>query len=146
MDKSVEFGRIIKRKRLSLNMTMDQLASEANITRATLWHIELGKGNCSIQSFFKVLEILDIPFSIEDSTSKKKRLRATRINSMMDKKINQFIIMCVEQYACSIKEDSQTTYSKMCDSGVIDELTNEYEDLHGMSQTYLNNYISEMMR
>ena len=63
-----------------------------------------------------------------------------------EKEINRFIIMCVEQYASRVNQPSAVIYKKMKDSGVIDELTNDYEDLHGMSFAYLNDYIGALLQ
>ena len=56
--------------------------------------------------------------------------------------INRFIIMCTEQYAVSVNQPSDVVYRNMNEHGVIDDLTNDYEDLHGMSTVYLNDYIN----
>lgn len=140
-------GQTIKQKRLSLNLRMDDVAKKVGITRATLWAIEKGDGKCSISSVLKVMDVLNIPFSFEDQTkAKTKRDRAQRINSYQDKNINRFIIMCVEQYAGSVKKDSGSIYRAMKENGVIDDLKNDYEDLHGMSTVYLNDYIGSLLK
>lgn len=147
MNDLVALGQFIKEKRLYLNLRMDDVAKQAGITRATLWSIEKGKGTCSISSLFKVLEILDISFTVT-SVSKltTSRDRASRINSAHDKKVNRFVIMCVEQYAKSINRGSGDTYRELSSSGVIRDLTDDYEDLHGMSTMYLNDYISALLK
>lgn len=66
--------------------------------------------------------------------------------SLLDKEKNRFIIICVEQYASSVNQPGAVVYKKMKDSGVIDELTNDYEDLHGMSFAYLNDYIGALLK
>ena len=84
-----------------------------------------------------------------DGFDKDKRIRkerATRLNSRKDKKINRFIILCVEQYSKNINSNSRDAYSKMLNCGVIKELQNDYEDLHGMSTEYLNEYIDSFVR
>ena len=60
---------------------------------------------------------------------------------MNTQEINRFIIMCVEQYAKSISFDSKTIYQHLNDSGIIKELIDDYEDMHGMSTYSLNEYI-----
>lgn len=138
-------GKTIKDKRLSLNLRMDDVANKAGITRATLWSIEKGAGNCSISTFLRILDILDLSFSIKNDNNNTFRSRATRINTRLDKKINRFVIMCVEQYANSINENSDIVYNKMLAKGIIKDLTDDYEDLHGMSQVYLNDYIDSLL-
>lgn len=145
MEALSNIGTIIKRKRLSLNKRMDDIASEANITRATLWSIEKGNNNYSIGSLMRVLNVLDLSLDINGDYSNSRRFRAARINSLLDKKINRFIIMCVEQYADSVNKSSGQVYQKMKQKGILDDLVNDYEDLHGMSFTYLNEYIGALL-
>lgn len=66
--------------------------------------------------------------------------------SQLDKDINRFIIFCVEQYADCTNQPNNVAYKRMLDNGVIDELTNNYEDLHGMSFAYLNDYIDSLLK
>ena len=138
-------GQSIKEKRLLLNMRMDDLAKKAEITRATLSSIEKGTSNCSIVSLLKIVNILGISFSIDNHINRSKRIRATRINTCHDKKVNKFIIMCVEQYAYVSGKNSGNVYKEMLAKGIIEDLTNDYEDLHGMSFTYLNDYINSFL-
>ena len=146
MENIVALGKNIKNKRLSLNMRMDDVAKQANITRATLWSIEKGEGKCSIASLFNVMSVLGLSFDVKSGVDKKtKRNRATRINSLQDKKINGFIIMCVEQYADSVNKSSGSVYREMLSKGLIKDMINDYEDLHGMSKEYLNDYISKRL-
>ena len=145
MKELLVLGRTIKAKRLALNLRMDDVANKAGITRATLWSIEKGQSNCSICSLFKVLEILSLSFEINNQTNDQIRDRASRINSALDKKINRFVIFCVEQYAQYIDKKSEDTYKQMKEKGVIDDLINDYEDLHGMSSVYLNDHISSLL-
>lgn len=144
MEKLTEIGRVIKNKRLSLNLRMEDVARECQITRATLSSIENGTGNPSIVVVLKLFDVLGLFFDIEDE-SLSGRNRATRINLANDKKINRFVIMCIEQYAYSRNLSSQEAYEKMSRSGVIDDLTNDYEDLHGFSFEYLNDYIGAIV-
>lgn len=146
MENIVALGKNIKNKRLSLNMRMDDVAKQANITRATLWSIEKGEGKCSVTSLFNVMSVLGLSFDVKsDSDKKAKRNRATRINTLQDKKINSFIIMCVEQYADSVNKSSGDIYKKMLNKGLIKDMINDYEDLHGMSTEYLNYYIGTLL-
>ena len=146
METLLNLGSIIKKKRLSLNKRMDDVASEANITRATLWTIEKGNNNYSIESLMRVLNVLDLSVCVNGSIKNERRHRATRTNSLLDKKINRFIIMCVEQYADSVNKSSGQVYREMKQKGILDELFNDYEDLHGMSFVYLNDYIDALLK
>ncbi len=140
----MELGNIIRQKRLNINMTMDECAKKAGITRATLSSIENGTSNCSISTMFNVLDILELSFATSN-TKNANRQRASRINTILNKKINNFIIMCVEEYAAYIDKSSRETYVEMKDKGIIEELKNDYEDLHGFSTLYLNEYISALL-
>ncbi len=146
MEKLLFLGNAIKEKRLALNIRMDDLARKANITRATLWSIEKGTSNCSIGTVFKLMDVLGLDFNlVNHENDNNVRNRATRINTVLDKKINRFVIMCVEQYALSKNKSSSETYKEMLKSGVVKELENDYEDLHGMSTPYLNDYIESLI-
>ncbi len=139
-------GKEIRDKRLSLNMRMCDLAKRANITRSTLSSIENGKGNYSINTLLSIFNILGISINLMDDQSlNNDRERATRLNSSTDKKINRFIIMCVEQFASYKQRKSKEVYREMLKKYVIDELKNDYDDLHGMSREYLNDYIDSLL-
>lgn len=146
MNNLVKIGQSLKEKRLSLNLTMDAVAKEANITRATLWAIENGKGNYSINSLLSVMNVLSLDMVVNSQIkSKPLRERASRINTLLNKKINRFIIMCVEQYCLEYNQESSKIYDQMKKMNVLDELKKDYEDLHGMSTTYLNSYIHSLL-
>ena len=145
MDNIREIGNRIREKRLSLNMRMSDVANSSNITRATLSSIENGNGNYSINSLYRVLNVLGMTLSIDNEIYKNERERASRLNTKRDKIINRFIIMCVEQYAVYINKGSGEVYKIMKENNIIDELINDYEDLHGMSTIYINEHISKML-
>ena len=146
MNDLVILGNLIKEKRLSLNLRMDDIARQAGITRSTLWSIERGSGNYSVSTLFRIMNLLGLSFSFNKDDFDETRERATRVNTKEDKKINRFVIMCVEQYASFVNKDSSLVYKLLNDKGVINELTNDYEDLHGMSSLYLNDYIDSLVR
>lgn len=145
MENIVSFGEVIRNKRLSLNMPMLELARKANISRATLSNIENGGTNYSVKTLLNIFQILNIDLTIAGNNKKARRNRAQRINSIHDKKVNRFIIMCVEHYASYSHKSSGETYKELSKKGVIKELTDDYEDLHGMSSMYLNEYISTLV-
>lgn len=146
MEKVKIIGQKIRASRLSKNLRMDDVAKEVGITRTTLSSIENGNGNCSILTIFKILQFLNLDLTITEEKNRIERKRATRINKKEDKKINRFIVMCVEQYAHSVNKDSQSIYNEMTKNGIIEILTNDYEDLHVMSTVYLNDYIDRILR
>ncbi len=147
MENMVSIGKTIKEKRLSQNMRMCDLAKEVGITRSTLSSIENGKGNYSINVLLKLFDALGISFVLKDaSLPTTNRERATRLNSINDKKINRFIIMCVEQYASYKQKKSREVYRQMLKEHVIKELKEDYEDLHGMSFEYLNDYFDSLLK
>ena len=53
--------------------------------------------------------------------------------------------MCVEQYASSVNKSSGTIYNELNKAGVIDELRDDYEDMHGMSTYSINEYINRRL-
>lgn len=144
MENKIQIGKKLKNKRLELNMRMDDVAKGVGITRSTLWSIENGNGNYTIDILLELLSFLDLSIDIGDQEQANRR-RATRTNSALDKKINRFIVMCVEQYASSINLGSSAVYNKLSEAGIIDELKNDYEDMHGMSTYSLNEYIGKRL-
>ena len=144
MENKYQIGEKLKNKRLQLNLRMDDVAKEVGITRSTLWAIESGNGNYTIDALLKLLNYLNVSLDINVKDESNRR-RATRTNSALDKKINRFIVMCIEQYAANINQDSRTTYLKLNEAGIIDELINDYEDMHGMSTYSLNEYIGKRL-
>ena len=144
MESKFEIGEKIKNKRLELNLRMDDVAKKIGITRSTLWSIENGNGNYTIDTLLRLLGFLNMSIDI-DAQEQGARRRATRTNSVLDKKINRFIVMCVEQYASSVNQSSGTIYNRLNKAGIIDELKDDYEDMHGMSTYSINEYISRRL-
>ena len=144
MESKFEIGQKLKNKRLELNLRMDDVAKEVSVTRSTLWAIENGSGNYTIDTLLRLISFLNMSIDI-GTQAQGTRKRATRTNSALDKKINRFIIMCVEQYASSVNQSSGTVYNELNKAGIIDELKEDYEDMHGMSIYSLNEYISRRL-
>ncbi|MBO4666713.1 MAG: helix-turn-helix domain-containing protein [Bacilli bacterium] len=144
MENKNQIGQKLKNKRLQLNLRMEDVAKEVGITRATLWAIENGNGNYSIDTLLKLLNYLKLSIEIE-TYEQGGRKRATRTNTTLDRKINRFIIMCVEQYAESINQGSNYVYSRLNDAGILNELKDDYEDMHGMSTYLINEYIDKRL-
>ena len=147
MEKLVIIGQKIRSQRLKLNLRIEDVARKTNISRATLGAIENGKSNCSIKTLFVIFDFLglDLNLSPKQDLADTSRRRAQRLNTKYQKDINRFIVMCVEQYANYMGYSSSKTYQLIKSSGVIDDLINDYEDLHGMSTEYLNDYISSFI-
>lgn len=145
MENKVEIGHKIKEQRLALNLTMDEVSQKVGITRSTLWSVENGNGNYSIDTLLKLLDFLDMSLSFDVSKAKPNRIRASRINTALDKKVNRFLIMCVEQYASSMNKSSRDVYNCMSKKGIIKELIDDYEDMHGMSTYFINEYIDKRL-
>lgn len=146
MESKDVIGKTVRDKRIYLNLTMDQVAAKANITRATLLSIENGTGNYSIDALLKVMECLSLVFLIKGAMPLElSSKRAKRINTALDKKINRFIIFCLEQYCASSKKSSDIIYNEASKKGVIKLLSDQYDLLHGMSTTYLNDLIGQML-
>ena len=81
-----------------------------------------------------------------DGSINTMRNRASRLNTLLDKRINSFLIMCIEQYAHSVNKSSGEIYKKMKSKNVLQAIIEDYEDLHGMSTEYLNDYIGKMVK
>lgn len=144
MKSKFEIGKKLKNKRLALNLRMDDVAKEVGVTRSTLWAIENGSGNYTIDILLRLVSFLNMSIDI-DTQTQGTRKRATRTNTALDKKINRFIVMCVEQYASSVNQSSRTIYNELNKAGIIDELKDDYEDMHGMSTYSINEYISRRL-
>ena len=144
MENKFGIGEKIKNKRLQLNLRMDDVAKEVGITRTTLSSIENGSGNYTIDALFKLLSFLNMSIDI-DTQEDSFRKRATRINTVLDKKINRFLVMCIEQYASRVNKSSRSIYIKLDNAGIIDELKNDYEDMHGMSTYSIIEYINKRL-
>ncbi len=146
METIESIGNLIKRKRLSLNLRMDDVAKKVGITRATLWSIEKGSGSYSFKTLLVILNYLGLSLSVQDDClPQTRRKRATRVNSIQDKRINRFIVTCVEQYANFANISGQEAYRQMIVNDVISTLTSDYEDLHGMSTEFLDDYIHSLI-
>lgn len=141
-----ELGRVIKQKRLSLNFTMDFVAYNLGISRVTLSSIENGTANYGIDILFKLLKFLNLDLSIDTiSIPNPKRKRAKKINSILNKKTNRFSILLIEQYASYSGKSGKEVYARLSKQGILEEIEKDYEDLHGMSIAYLNDYIDKML-
>lgn len=145
MDQFVRLGKLFKKARLEKNLRMDDVAKQANISRATLFSIENGLSNCSMKTIFDLCEILGCEIRVDHPKKHLSRQRAARLNTIEDKKINRFIVMCTEQYANANHLDSQVVYTILTEKKIINELKNDYEDLHGMSFMYINDYIHDLI-
>ena len=144
MENKFGIGEKIKNKRLQLNLRMDDVSKEVGITRSTLSSIENGSGNYTIDALLRLLNFLNMSIDV-DIQEDSFRKRATRINTILDKKINRFLVMCVEQYASRVNKSSKSIYIKLENAGIIDELKNDYEDMHGMSTYSILEYIDKRL-
>lgn len=145
METLFSIGRKIKETRLEKNITMDFVAQQIGISRATLSNIEKGKGNYSVDTLINLLSFLNIPIKLGDKNSSYKRNRATRTNLKQDKKINRFVILCIEMYSKYKNRSSFDIYKILKSHNVLDMLSDDYEDLHGMSTEWLNEYIDSFV-
>lgn len=147
MKEEQNIAKLIKNRRLSLNLTMDYLAKKVGITRATLSAIEKGSTNCTFDSVLRILLFLNMNIVINTKNeTKSNRRRATRTLTKLDKDINRFVVMSVEVYALSVKKDSSIIYDEMLKKGIINKIKKEYEKLHLKSSEYLNNYYSALVK
>ena len=56
-----------------------------------------------------------------------------------------FKIYCMEFYADHLQKPSPDVYRMFCESGLLDMLDSDYEDLHGMSIEYLLQFFDEFL-
>jgi len=146
MNNLIDLSDTLKKERLSLNLSSGKVASDIGISRATLSSFENGSGKISVDVLLKMISYYGLDLCIKNAVSDKtSRLRATRYASKKDKKINRFIVFCLEQYAEHANIDSASAYKTLKDYGLIQVLKDDYEDLHGMSFTYLNYFIDEYL-
>lgn len=124
-----------------MNLRMEDIANQVGITRSTLWSIENGSGNYTIDTLIKILNVLNLEIDISSFEYDDKRSRATRINKVSHKKINSFVVMCVEQYACHFGLSSYDSYRFLNKNGIVNELIDDYDDMHSMSSDLINEYI-----
>lgn len=60
-----EFGMIIKNRRNELKITQPHLAELANISTNTLYKIERGQGNPTLDVMIKIAEVLGMVLKLE---------------------------------------------------------------------------------
>jgi transcriptional regulator with XRE-family HTH domain len=141
-----DIGLIVRTKRLALGLRMDDVARKANISRVTLSMIENGCCNYSFVNLLRVFDCLGLSLSISNLEEKTSpRERAPKILTKQEKQINRFIVMCIEDYAKEKSISGQQVYEMMEENNLFQEITDDYEDLHGMSSSYLNYYIEKML-
>jgi hypothetical protein len=54
--------------------------------------------------------------------------------------VKSFKVFSIEMYAEKYGISSDAAYKTFKESGLLDEIENDYEDLHGMSWQWLNDY------
>lgn len=146
MEKLNEIGTFIKQVRLNKNLTMEHVAKETGMSRATLFAIEKGDKNYSVGNLISLINYLGISISLEsDICGEISRNRASRMNKKIDKKINRFIIMCIEMYAKYKSKSGKDIYSIFKENGVIKLLEDGYKDLHSMGTEWINNYVDSIL-
>lgn len=139
-------GKQIRETRLLKNFSMEEVASKAEITRATFSEIENGNPKCAIGSYLKVMSILDMDLSFTTFHSRGNRKRATRKILKADKKINHWVVFTIELYAEHVGKTSNAVYKVLEKTKLLDLLYSDYEDLHGMSPEYINDYLDGCLK
>ncbi|MBP5649573.1 MAG: helix-turn-helix transcriptional regulator [Bacteroidales bacterium] len=71
----MDFRDILKKRRMTLNISQVDLAEKAEVSLATVKDIERGKGNPSLQTIRKLLAVLgmEIEYKIKNLESKLKK-------------------------------------------------------------------------
>ncbi len=57
-----------------------------------------------------------------------------------------FVSFCIENYADMIGKPSNEVYADFKNSGLLNLLQSDYEDLHGMSMEYMLDFCNQYMR
>lgn len=146
MAKALQFGEVIRAVRLGKNMTMQELAQEVGITRATLSAIENGSGKCTLDTILALANYLGLKLKLDGFEEYPKRERATRKNTKLENHINRFVVRCVEQYAYSTKQPNYEVFKVFENNGIIQLLIDDYDELHGYSHVYINDWISDVLK
>ena len=139
-------GKQIRETRLTKNFSMEEVAQKAEITRATLSEIENGNPKCAIGSYLKVMSIVDIEVSFDSTRKAKQRKRASRKILKSDKKINHWVVFTIELYAKHIEKPADVVYQKLQETELLEMLYTDYEDLHGMSPEYINDFLDGCLK
>lgn len=63
--KKTEIGQIVQNRRYSLSLNQSDLAEMTGITTKTIYMIENGKGNPSLDTLKKILEVLGLDLFID---------------------------------------------------------------------------------
>ncbi len=59
-----QLGNVIRENRLIKNLSQEQLSKHSDVAIKSIHSIELGKGNPSMKTLSKLLQILDLEFII----------------------------------------------------------------------------------
>lgn len=141
-----QIGNTIKTTRVSEGISAEGLSNAVNISRATLWSIENGKGNTSINTYLDIAAKLGLKIDIglhKTNVSEEKRA-PKRITKEKVKK-SQFEVFCIEKYATHIGLTGSSIYSLFVKQGLLDLLRKDYEDLHGMGTEYLMDFFDSYL-
>lgn len=60
-----EIGHIIRQRRMDLSLNQEDLSEMASVTTKTIFSIERGKGNTSLSTLQKLLEVLGLEIFIQ---------------------------------------------------------------------------------
>jgi transcriptional regulator with XRE-family HTH domain len=60
-----QLGETIKNRRKELNITQPHLSELANVSTNTLYKLERGQGNPSLEVLYKLAEVLGMEFTLE---------------------------------------------------------------------------------
>jgi len=64
----------------------------------------------------------------------------------MEKKINDFIVFCIEMYKCESKLNGKEVYELFKQYGVLEYLHDGYDMLHTQGDRWLMNDINEFLK
>lgn len=141
-----QIGNSIKNARLEKGISTDFLAKSVSISRATLWSIEKGIGNASLNTYLNIANTLGLKINLFDKKTETvsnkrspKRLTKEKI------KRNRFEVFCIETYSAHIGSSSYEVYSLFRKEKLLNLLRTDYEDLHGMGTEYLMQFFDSYL-
>ena len=96
----IAMGQRIRTSRRDKNISSEALAEKLDIAVESLWHIENGARNTSLQTLCNIAEALDVPVDY--------------LLGRMDSPAESVVRMCASAHALS--EDQTRTLMEMCES------------------------------
>lgn len=141
MSTKSDIGKLLKNKRLQLDLRMEQVVKDLGVTRTTLWSIENGNGNYTIDTLLKLMDYYKMSIDIDPQQEGDKK-RASKVTKTTRDTINRFVIMCIEQFAAATGKTSSEIYNRLYEAKVLNLLRDDYEKICNFPSKSLNELIN----